>query len=283
VATKPPLRHEEVQRVLRQLGPLTDDRSIVLIGGQAVAFWMRFLSAQSEELDGMDPLTSKDIDFEGSSRAVKRAADLLAGRMKLAGLDDHTPHAGLVMFEDSEGVGRVIDFIDAPLGLSARDVRDTAVQLEVPDSSGRGQNVRIWLMHPERSMESRVINTIELGKTGALALRQLSVSVVCARLWSRYLLDADDVPMDQRVRAVLRINERIFRKCLKDKRFRDVVIDHGVNPFDAVLVDDPRLPERLRARRYPQMRELLDERLKRDHENRARAARRRGAVPRGER
>lgn len=35
----PPLRPEEVQRVLGQLVPLIQDTQIVLVGGQALAFW----------------------------------------------------------------------------------------------------------------------------------------------------------------------------------------------------------------------------------------------------
>ena len=45
-------------------------RSSCLIGGQVVAFWMRFLAPGFEPaLQSGEPLTSKDIDFEGSSQA----------------------------------------------------------------------------------------------------------------------------------------------------------------------------------------------------------------------
>jgi hypothetical protein len=47
MSAKPPLRHEEVQRILGLLEPLSVDRSIVLVGGQAVAFWTRFLQERS--------------------------------------------------------------------------------------------------------------------------------------------------------------------------------------------------------------------------------------------
>lgn len=67
-------------------------------------------------------------------------------------------------------------------------------------------------MHPERCMESRIINTVQLRKTGPLAVRQLEVSILCAGLWSQFILDSDDLPEEQRVRAVLKINERIFRQ-----------------------------------------------------------------------
>jgi hypothetical protein len=272
VAAKPPLRHEEVQRILGLLEPLIVERRIVLIGGQAVAFWTRFLQQRCTDLALADSLTSKDIDFEGSAQSVRRAAQLLAGQMRIAAMDDNTPNTGVVLFTDSDGVRREIDFLDQPLGLKRRDVRDTAVRLLLP-STDRTAEVAIWIMHPERCMESRVINASVLGKTSPLAIRQLKASIVCTREWSRFILDDDQIPEEQRVRAVLRINERIFRRCSREKSFRDIVLDHRVKPFDALLIDDPRLPEAARERRYSQMSEQIEERLKRDRRNRARAAR----------
>lgn len=270
MAGKPPLPHDEVQRILRRLKPLVTERRVILVGGQAVSFWMRMLQPHSGELASMEPLTSKDIDFEGSAQSVRRAGDLLSGRVKVATMDDNTPNIGLVLFTDSDGFEREIDFIEAPLGLKQRDVRDTAVQLMLPDEDGE-PTIPLWVMHPERCMESRVVNAIALNKTQPLALRQLRVSVICAQLWLRYILDHyTDLPEEQRVRAVLNINERIFRKCLKDKRFRDVFLDHGVDPFAAVLIDHPLLPERFREQRYPQMLEQMVDRIKRDRRNRAR-------------
>lgn len=271
MADKPPLPHEEVQRILRRLEPLIADRRVVLVGGQAVSFWMRLLQPRSEELATVEPLTSKDIDFAGSAQAVRRGADLLEGRMKLATMDDNTPNPGLVLFTDGDGIEREIDFIDAPLGLSHRDVRDTAVQLMLSDEDGN-PTIPILVMHPERCMESRIVNAVELRKTQPLALRQLEVSIACAGLWSQVILDTEDLSEEQRVRAVSKINERIFRKCLKDRRFRDVLLDHGIDPFDAVLLDDPRLPDQLREQRYPQMQAQLTDRLKRDRRNRQRRA-----------
>ncbi len=273
---KPPLPHDEVQRVLRRLEPLIAERRVILVGGQAVSIWMRMLQPLSDELAAIEPVTSKDIDFEGGAQAVRRAGELLSGRVKIATIDDHTPNTGLVMFVASDGFEREIDFIEAPLGLNHRDVRDTAVQLMVPDENGE-PTIPLWVMHPERCMESRVINAVDLRKIQPLALRQLKVSVTCARLWSQVILDNEGIPEDERVRAVLRLNERIFRKCLRDRRFRDVVLDHDINPFDAVLVDDPRLPDELRERRYPQMQKQLDDRLKRDRRNRKRRERAAGS------
>jgi hypothetical protein len=149
VAAKPPLALAEVERVLRALAPLSSDRSIVLVGGQAVAFWASVLESRGVPAPAADLLTSKDVDFEGNARAARRAAELLGGVARIPSMDEHTPNTGLVLFNDSEGIDREIDFIGEPLGLRHRDVRDTAVLLTL-DSADQN-DVPLWLMHPGQS------------------------------------------------------------------------------------------------------------------------------------
>jgi hypothetical protein len=50
----------------------------------------------------------------------------------------------------------------------------------------------------------------------------------------------------------LTLNERIFHRCCDDRCFRDVYDRHGVDPFQAVLLD-PRLPQAFQDKRYPQI------------------------------
>lgn len=224
MAAKPPLDELEVRRVLRLLQPAVRENRIVLVGGQAVAFWQRYLQPFSAALRQLEPVTSKDVDFEGSARAAARAAKLLGGRARFPD-PEHvaTPNTGIVVFEDRHGVKREIDFIAQPLGLDARDVRDTAVAVE--DRGDDGSQITLLVMHPQRCMESRIYNAGILGKTGPLARRQLRVSIICAHEWSRYLLDeATAAPAADRVRAVLRLNERTFRKCRTDRHFRAVPV-----------------------------------------------------------
>lgn len=178
--------------------------------------------------------------------------------MKLPTMDDNTPNTGLVLFTDADGIEREIDFIDAPLGLNHRDVRDTAVQLMLPDENGE-PSMPMLVMHPERCMESRIVNAIELRKTQPLALRQLEVSVICARLWSQVILDSEDLPEDERVRAVLRIKRAHLPKCVDDRRFRAVVLDRrrpvrrrlGRRPAAASPAAPAALPADARAARRP--------------------------------
>lgn len=254
MAQKPPLRLDETQRVLAVLEPLIKERNVVLVGGQAVSFWAAYLSRPSLKLP---VVATSDIDFEGAKTAAQRAGRLLAADVKIPKRGDRTPITGSVTFVDSDGHKRELDFIESPRGLNARDVRDTAVRVTTTDPSSR-REIPFWVMHPERSMESRVYNVAELRRTGPISMDQLRVSVDSAREWSRTLLGDESVPARERKRAVLKLNERVFRKCRSDRSFRAVYRRHEFDPFEAVLVDE-RLPGEFRERRYPQMLAALDE------------------------
>ena len=93
---------------------------------------------------------------------------------------------------------------------------------------------------------------------GLTAREVYRMAVPVRVLDGRGLLDAGEV------RAVLRLNERIFTFCLKDRDGRLVHAKHGVDPFEAIVADDDRLPAKFRETRYPQMqRELAVRRAKR--------------------
>lgn len=248
-AASPPLRSEEVRRVIGVLAPLTQETDIVLVGGQALAFWSARLVDPSGEIS---VVASRDIDFEGSADAARTAATLLDARLMIPSSREPSPITGVVTFTDAEGFDRTLDFIGAPGGLDAEDVRETAVRVELDAPAVEPVEASLWIMHPERCMESRVYNTIELQRVDPLGLDQLRVSVPIARRWSEAILDDAALDPDRGVRAVLSLNERIFEKCCEDRCFRVVFDRHGIDPFQAVLLD-PRLPEAFQDKRYPQM------------------------------
>lgn len=247
------LSYEQATRILKELQELSEQHRIIVIGGQAVALWYRRLS-ELGYLSGAElaPLTSKDIDFRGARQTVQRAATLLNGEARLPTIDDPTPSTGLVLFVDDEGVKRQIDFIDAPYGLRARDVVDTAQHIIF---GGHGDEVSAVVIHPERLMESRVHNVIGLKQRSPHAIRQARAAIECARAFSTLVLDSDQLEPAKRTRTVLKLNERIYR-FRRTTRAREFVRITGLDPFDAVLVDD-RLPSRFRELRYPQMQAAL--------------------------
>lgn len=204
---KPPLPRTEVERILARLSPLAVSEEIVLIGGQAVAWWTYFLNLPQDQ-DEIEVFTSEDIDFEGAAKSASLAAELLGGEARFPDADHMTPSTGVVRFVDENGVEREIDFVAAPYGLDARDTRATAVPMKVPHAEGGEATVLV--MHPERCMESRVHNVVGLRRTGLIALTQLRRSIDCARAWSRYLLGEEtDPPIDsQMVEQVAARRER---------------------------------------------------------------------------
>lgn len=273
MADRPPLPRKEVQRILARLSPLSAEGKIVLIGGQAVAWWTYFLGLGSAG-GRIQIFTSEDIDFEGAARSARIAADLLGGEVRVPEIDHHTPNTGQVLFTDSDGFRREIDFLGSPIGLDATDVRASAVPMNVPDDEGN--EVPVLVMHPERCMESRVHNVVALGTIGEIAMAQLRRSIACAREWSRFLLGDKSIGERKRMRAVLDLNERIFSRSLRSLNFRRLALDHDVEPFEAVLVDD-RLPAKFRERRYPQMEGQVRAARERAHRNRDRTRRREDA------
>jgi hypothetical protein len=248
------LSYDEALRVLRELHELSEQHQIVVIGGQAVALWYRQLSSLGYlPGDELAPLTSKDIDFRATRQTVARAAELLGGEARLPTIDDHTPSTGLILFLDSDGQTRQIDFVDAPYGLKADDVVATAQHILLADAQG---DVPAVLIHPQRLVESRVYNIIGLKQDSPHALRQARAAIACAGAFSRFILDAEDPDQRTRARAVLKLNERIYRFCLRGPA-RQFVRQTGMDPFDAIVNDHPALPEKFRTLRFPQMKARL--------------------------
>jgi hypothetical protein len=92
-----------------------------------VNFWAEYYAGRVPQLARAAPFTSKDIDFCGDVRAVRLCAERLGGAAVLASMDDATPNVGVVSFDHAGGARHTIDFIDQPMGLTAREVQRTAL------------------------------------------------------------------------------------------------------------------------------------------------------------
>lgn len=216
------------------------------------------------------PPTSRDLDLCGNRDTVLQAAELLGGKPVLPEIDHVTPSAGIVNFRDAEGHERVLDVITAPYGLAKRDVVERAIRVRYQPPRSRA--VHFWVMNPVHCMQSRVHNVIGLRQQDRHALRQLRVSIPCAREFLRSLLDAEDVDITQRRRRAMAWNQRIYRFARSDNDARALYRELSIDPFDAVLSDDERLSERFRNEGYPRWKADLATRRRRA----ARARERRG-------
>jgi hypothetical protein len=117
----PPLTIEEAERVLARLEEVLASNEVVLIGGQAVAVWVAQLA-----------------------------------RAQIPDLDHFSPMVGVAVFNDSDGVERKLDFLPQPYGMNADDVANSAIRILI---SVEQRELPLWVMHPQRCLESRILNT----------------------------------------------------------------------------------------------------------------------------
>ncbi|HVZ36227.1 MAG TPA: hypothetical protein VG963_27555 [Polyangiaceae bacterium] len=242
------LGYAETLELLERLGPLAS--GLVLVGGQAVNFWVQTYLSRSHALLAEVPFTSKDVDFCGSARAAQLCARALGGTCNVPRLDDVTPCTGIVQYVDQFSRRLTLDFLGAPFGLDSREVSEMAITFE--EQTARGP-LELKVMHPVHVLESRASNVNGLpGYRSPNGLKQLRAAVVCAQEFARDLLD------DGRIRDVLRLNERVFRFATRQHGI-GVWLRDGISVFDAVL-RDPRLPTAFETVRYPQMLRELEQR-----------------------
>jgi hypothetical protein len=246
----PPLDLGEVHELLARIEEVVCDPHIVLVGGQAVSVWFEQLEGRVGGTLNAAQVVSGDLDLLGHAQDARRAAELLGGRVHLSRWEERTPLAGVAIFIDDHGHERRLDVMRSVYGMRSDDIRDTAIGVDVRLNDRR--EVRVWVMHPERCMESRVHNSALPNKQTDLAWRQLRASILCARAFSEMLLDERG---EAAVRDVLNLNERIFQFAQSDRCMR-LALDRGIEIFDAVL-DDDRLPANFRTIRLPQMREAI--------------------------
>ncbi|HEX4838198.1 MAG TPA: hypothetical protein VFV03_06720 [Solirubrobacteraceae bacterium] len=244
-AELPPLKIDETERIIARLEQVVRDRRVVLVGGQAVAIWAAKLEDRIADTL-VDAVASRDIDLLGNSSDLRQSAALLNARVRVATFEDRTPLTGVAIFLDSDGHERRLDVMASVYGMNSEDIRQTAIEAELLIDGDR--QVHVWVMHPERCMESRVHNSVLSNKQTDLAWRQLRASILCARAFSQLLLDARGAAA---VRDVLKLNERIFHFAQEDRCTR-LALHRNIETFDAVL-DDERLPARFRTVRLPQM------------------------------
>ena len=129
----------------------TDD--IVLIGGQAVAFWIGYFNIEPQ----LAALT-RDIDYLGTKAEARRASARLKvpHRLRIATLDDATPGTALLAV-DMAGYPEpvLIDYLAEIVGVSSGEITRSAVTLEF-----QGEPLRV--IHPLQLLQAKIWNLYRL-------------------------------------------------------------------------------------------------------------------------
>jgi hypothetical protein len=112
--------------------------------------------------------TSSSSAKTRSLRFLRHSAQLLGARVRIAKWENRTPLTGVAIFLDSKGHERRLDVMASVYGMNSDDIRRTAIEAELLVDGDR--QVHVWVMHPERCMESRIHNSalsnVEYDATG---------------------------------------------------------------------------------------------------------------------
>jgi len=186
-----------VDRVLRCAG---DD--VVLVGGQALAFWMdRFGIAHGTR----QPAISRDVDFftrSGANTApLHRFAKAIRGRAHLVNIHSLSALIGSAIAPAEGDLVYNVDLLHSVIGLDRDELDANAMEVRLRD----GASFRV--MHPLDVLQSRNANLHRLReKQDLLGQQQFRLGIEVARAWLEAEIDVveadDSLTNEQRERAI---------------------------------------------------------------------------------
>ncbi len=229
-----PLTPEDVRKILSVCSPRG-----LLVGGQALAFWADHLQVE-RPADLVSGVTA-DADFIGDSALARDLGERLGWRTWIPSLDDSTPQTGKVTHRTRSGEIKQVDFLSGVVGLNTKDLARRAVELEVP---GIG---RLRVIHPIDVLDSRIQNLHLLPeKRTAAGIAQGRLAVGVAHAFIRREVATRDE------RAGLKLLERVAEIAADMAAIR-VFLLYGIDPLEAVPLEDFRTTAALHKVRWPQI------------------------------
>lgn len=230
-----PLTPQEVQTILRICSPRG-----LLVGGQALAFWADHL--QVKRPANLVSGVTADADFIGDAALAKTLGKRLGWKTWIPSLDDATPQTGKVTHRLQKGSVKQVDFLSGVVGLTTKDLVRRAVDMQIP---GIGH---LRVMHPIDVLDSRIQNLHMLPeKRTDAGVAQARLSVEVARAFIHVELATGTE------RAGLKLLERVA-DIAGDIAAVRVFLLYGIEPLDAVPLEDFRLTSALHKVRWPQIR-----------------------------
>ncbi len=217
--TEVPISKDIVLKLLSHI-----PRDLVLVGGQALAFWLDHYSIEPTSPGSEDEAyVSLDADFLGKRAHVKVLADIVAGKTSYPPRTAMTILCGQVfVINDVDKTFMNIDVIHRIGNLDSEAVRARAVEASV---KGR----TFFVMHPLDVLVSRVENYRGIKeKQNRNGLRQIELSIEVAR---RYVLEAIGRDESVAIKAIEKIAETARSAAGIFAR------KHGVEIYEAISTE----------------------------------------------
>ncbi|MCK9200357.1 MAG: hypothetical protein M0P59_00585 [Gallionella sp.] len=146
----------------------------ILVGGQALTFWVDYFNVPVPKIDA--PYLTQDADVLASKHDAKVVATELGGTLSIPDANDHTPNTAIVTYRTQDGRTLFVDFMGRLVGLSNREIRESAVEFEHPAYG------LIRILHPTLVLKSRIANLHELKyKRDSNGVEQARLAVLVAK------------------------------------------------------------------------------------------------------
>lgn len=143
------LKPEDAALLIRE----TRSESTVLIGGQAVAFWIQYFGIPARQ-----PALTDDIDYLGTRADARRASARLKvpHALRIATFDDNTPNSAVLAVDLHDYPQPVlIDYLAGIIGVDSKAIEKSAVVIEF-----EGEPLRV--LHPLQLLQSKIWNLYRL-------------------------------------------------------------------------------------------------------------------------
>ena len=232
--TEAVLSAEDVTAILAGCSP-----EGVLVGGQALAFWADRLNVPRPA--NLQTAVTADADFIGDSALARKLGEKLGWQCWIPSLDEVTSRTGKVTRKLKDGSVKQVDFLSGVVGLTTKDVVRRASELKV-QSIGT-----LRVMHPIDVLDSRIQNLDLIpGKRGKMGIAQATLAVAMARAWIQHEIHTEGE------RSALKLLERVAA-IAQDIGAVRVFLLYGIEPLDAVPVNDFLATSNLHTKRWPQI------------------------------
>lgn len=221
---------EMVRRVLESATP-----DVILIGGQALAYWMGFYDIRTP--GAAAPAISRDVDFftrdAANTGPLKLFARAIRGREEVKDIRNLSVLIGSAIAPAEDGRIYNVDLLHDVVGVKRDRLEANAVRVPIPGSS-----VVLRVMHPLDVLQSRNVNLHSLpekqDEAGQLQLR-LAIEVANAYLEQQIeaILQDNEATDQQRQRNVFDVISTVVEYSTEDAARKNAE-RHGIYLADAI-------------------------------------------------
>lgn len=236
------LKQDDANTLIRE----TASTKSVLVGGQAVAFWISYFKIPPL----LDALTL-DIDYLATATEAKRAHAKLSfpSKLNVATMDAATPNTALLSVE-LKGYDQpiLVDYLAHIIGPTTRQIERSAVEIEYA-----GTTIRV--IHPLLLLQSKIANLHRLEiKRSKEGIEQARLAIAIA---AAYIDDLIKLKAAQR--EILRAVQSISKFAATEPA-RYVHEHFGLECFDAIpasALQPGVLPEKFHTHQMPRLKTTI--------------------------